>query len=272
MGRHPEIMTWPIYRKLLLLACLAVASGCGQSQPAFELSLVDGAASCDANGCKDASGTPLQAPRYRGHAWYTLGRSVGGEKKLPYWHADISMMWRRPGKVTVVLDMSLPLPDRSRVPAIAPPPKVRYEEVAADGTLVFRAQRASGRVELTIDDSCPCQTGRIELLLRDAGPDGKLDTPDDRLRRITRARLRRDDRPFCHRSEVLPIKEKLLVVGVRGCPRGGGGGGAGGVLGVGACAFGGSGWFADDGWNDDDWYESDWVGPYRDGWDDGWGD
>jgi hypothetical protein len=144
-------------------------------------------------------------------------------------------------------------------------PRASYWE-RLRGATVFTAHEASGRIELSVDPRCACQTGWLELLLVDLGPDGARGTADDRVRRISRARLRRDERPFCHQRAVLELREGLIVVGTRACPRP-----AGGVVAAGgsAGAWGASGWIASETWNDG-WYDPGWSGDCDSTCDDGW--
>jgi hypothetical protein len=183
----------------------------------------------------------------------------------------VQARWRRASGAAATLDLQVAFGDRARVPW------VHYSEVDRGGRLVFSAAQAWGRIEISTDRSCPCQTGRLELLLRDPGPDGALHTEDDLLRRLSQARLRRDGRPFCHRRAALAVREGYLVVGSRACPaaRVGGGGGA--------CAWAAAGPVA--GWNDDGWYDEGWTGDWpeedwdqggpiesEEGWSEGWSD
>jgi uncharacterized membrane protein YgcG len=128
-------------------------------------------------------------------------------------------------------------------------PRVSYSE-HLDGQLVFSATRARGAIQLPPQQldlsasTCTCTDGRLELLLVDAGPDGKLDTPDDLVRRISQARFAWSATTFCLGSRVLDVPEGIEVGPVDQCPTpttsgsgsgsggssygGGGGGGSGG--------------------------------------------
>jgi hypothetical protein len=165
---------------------------------------------------------------------------------------------RRPSGARGKLVLDLPDPGAAQGAS----PVVSYGEQDAGGRVLFQSTRAAGRIELSADPGCPCQTGRLELLFVDPGPDGALGGGDDRRRRLGSARIRVDDRPFCHARASIPIREDLLVVGSRACPVAGrrGGGSVGAWLAVGG--------LAGIGWNDGDWYEEGWCGDYEPG-DDG---
>jgi hypothetical protein len=182
----------------------------------------------------------------------------------------------RPSGARGRLVLDLPEPGSAQTAA----PTVTYAEHDAGGRVLFQSARATGRIELSADPACPCQTGRLELLFADPGLDGALGTADDRVRRLGSARLRLDGRPFCHGRAPLAIREELLVVGSRACPvKGGGGGGAGSSV---AWSIGLD--LAVErvfGWNQDGWYDEGWCGDYDeggkgdegdDGWEDGWTD
>lgn len=182
---------------------------------------------------------------------------------------------RRPSGARGTLRLDLPDPSAAQGAS----PVVSYGEQDAGGRVLFQSTRAAGRIELSADPGCPCQTGRLELLFVDPGPDGVLGGDDDRRRRLGSARIRVDDRPFCHARAAIPIREDLLVVGSRACPVSSGRRGGGS-----AAAWLAVGGLAGVGWNEGDWYEEGWCGDYTDdgahdgydpsgsSWEEGWTD
>jgi hypothetical protein len=243
-----------------LIAVALTLASCAPSggEPSVELTLHDRPVACDDGSgvCRDAVGV-AQGEALRARVRLGSTRSA----------LLLKARWRRPSSIYAELELVIPRP--SGVGA----PQVRYvERSSPEGVPLFEAAEASGRIELSRDARCPCQTGRFELLLRDAGPDGSLRTADDGLRRISRVRLRRDARPMCHGRAVLPIREGLLVVGERACPQQR----RGWVGGSSACAWDGAAWVGM-GWNDG-WYDEEWRGDWdaddaweEDGWDgDAW--
>jgi hypothetical protein len=249
-------------RKLLWLA-LAALAGCwpeAAPPPALELDLYDQPVTCDAarGTCRAPDGRAA-APEY--HRIRVRLTELPSSTTYPKGGLLITGRLQRPSGNTGYLSIQIPMV-RGAVTDGTGEPKVEYTEHRGP-ELLFSATHAAGRIELSWDRSCPCQTGRLELLLRDAGADGLIDTADDQVRRLSRARLRRGDRPFCHRRSVLDIRPDLLVVGTRACPVKRSGSSGGGY----ACGWGlGVGWST--GWNDDGWYDEEWDGDWDGGWDD----
>ena len=228
------------------LALLLVA-GCmpEKEPPAVELDLTD-------------DGSTTAAAEY--HRTQIRLRELPPSVGYPHGLMVASFQLRRHSGVRAEVMLEVPV----QVDASSAQPRASYTEHSL-GSPVFQSARVAGRIELSWDAGCPCQTGRFELLFTDPGPDGVLDTDDDQQRRLTRARLRRGSRPFCHARSELEIHNDVLVVGSRACPvrRGSSGGEVGA-----ACAWGGTSWVT--GWNDDGWYDEEWVGEYDDGAEDGW--
>jgi hypothetical protein len=221
--------------------CLVLLAGCRDEavQPAMELMMHDGQPST-------TLGEYYRVP-------VTLGASQYGSQGLLF-----RLQLRRSSGARAELLLDVPL---------GPGPGVTRAPLAAlvetrGGEVVFKSTAVAGRIEVTRDDGCPCQTGRVELQFTSAGPDGVENTADDEVRSISRARLRRDGRPFCHQPEALAIKPGLLVVGTRSCPVGARAGGA-------SWAWGGGGWVST-GWNDDGWYDDGWCGDAGQWADEGW--
>jgi hypothetical protein len=238
----------------LLICCLPLA-GCWMEadgrfyDPAVQLELHEGRVVCSerGNACSLPDGRPSLGYRH------TVKARIGFRRD----EARIAFSIRRASSLAH-FDARIGIPStRAGTPSL--PPTVSYREVdVRTGAVRFEAVAVSGRFELSLDGRCPCQTGRLDLQLTDAGPDGKLGSADDRFRRITRARIRRDNRRFCHESSVLPIRDDLLVVGIRKCPvRSGRTAHAGGSF-----CWNGTTWIGADLWNDDGWYDEQWVGVY----------
>jgi hypothetical protein len=265
---------------LITLFCLPLLlSACWQPDnvsPAAELSLLDGQLSCDAKtgSCVALGGGAVNAEPHRVRVRARVMRR-GDRGTL-----QLQLRLTRRSGARATLALALPFGEPS--PGIErPTPTMAYEELLA-GQRVFTSNRATGRVELSLDRSCACQTGRFELAFVDSGPDGVVGTADDKHRRLSAGRLRLDARPFCHRRQALPIKSNVLVLGLRSCPSRRGGA----AVPSGACGWGfgvgADGWIDD--WNDEGWYDEDWVGDWSDdedadyddgsGWEDdrGWDD
>jgi len=248
-------------RRLCWLFAAVALSGClpdAPPPPAVELDLYDQDVACDeATGRCLASGAPA-GPEY--HRAPVSLRELPASAGYPQGALMVSFSLHRPSGSVAWVELEIPVD----VTSPSSPPLASLVETTA-GKVTFDASRVGGRVEISWDGGCPCQTGRFELLFTDPGPDGALDTADDRHRRLSRGRLRRGARPFCHGRAILPLKPGLLVVGARACPARRSNGGAG----VGACAWGGAGWAS--GWNDDGWYDEEWDGDWDGGgYDDGW--
>jgi hypothetical protein len=244
-------------RRALCALPLALLLGClPEEPPAIELDLYDQPVTCDeVSGCH---GDDAEYHRVRAR----LTR-IPSSVDYPTGLLAVAFQLRRPTGAVAQVEIRVPVNPPGPPPG---PPTVSYVEYLGSQQ-VFVADRAAGRIELSWDRSCPCQTGRLELLLTDPGPDGTPDTADDRVRRLSRARLRRGPAPFCHGRSALSIRPDVLVVGNRTCPtkpKGSGGSGGGG-----ACAWGAAGWFTT-GWNDDGWYDEEWDGDWDESFDDGW--
>jgi hypothetical protein len=112
-------------------------------------------------------------------------------------------------------------------------PRASYFEVA-DGKTVFSAARISARIELPADllglssTPCGCADGRLELLAVDAGPDGVVDTADDRFRRLSGGRFGWGPVGFCLASRVLDLHAGIEVGAALPCSPAGGSSGSGG--------------------------------------------
>jgi hypothetical protein len=241
-----------VTRVTVVALWVVVAGGCrGQaSRAGVELTLLDG------------SGT--SGEYHRVPALIDRRRSQYGASGL-----YVLLRLRRLSGAAVEVELDVPV-GRVAPDGQAPPPRASYLE-RIGGRTVFSAGRVTGRIEVSEDAGCRCQTGRLELLFSAPGPDGALGTPDDETRRISRARLRRDARPFCHAAEELPIRDDVLVVGMRACPGGGG-------VGV-AWGWTAGGTWSVDGWNVGGWYDEGWCGSSTDdvedpwtGWEEGWTD
>jgi hypothetical protein len=246
----------------LVLVMLAACWPEPPPPPALELDLYDQPATCDPikGTCRTADGK-IAAPEY--HRIRVRLTELPSSTTYPKGGLLITGQLRRSSGDMGYLSIQIPMVRSTITDTTEAPgePRVEYTEYQG-AKVLFSATHVAGRIELSWDRGCPCQTGRLELLLRDSGDDGVIDTADDQTRRISKARLRRGVRPFCHRRAVLEIKTGLLVVGSRSCPvkRSGGGGGH-------ACGWGvGGGWFS--GWNDDGWYDEEWDGDWDSGWDD----
>ncbi len=230
---------------MLRLPLVLLLTGCSSAltAPALELVLCDGA-TCPASGEPHRARGALEREDASGlHLRFALRRRSGA---------------------TAELALELPRPRAGVTPA---PPRISYVE-RLGGKTVFASSRVAGRLELSSDGDCPCQTGRLELLLVDAGPDGAVGSADDQVRRISQARLRLGERPFCHPAAALAIREDRLVVGQRACPAA-----------RSAAPSSAWGWSAegelDPAWNAEGWYDEGWSGEWSEGapacWDDGSG-
>ncbi len=99
-------------------------------------------------------------------------------------------------------------------------PIVSYVERAA-GEVVFVGETVSGVVEVpevTLDDDCPCETGRLHLRFEDSGPDGSWGTDDDQVRQLDHGRFERGE-SFCIAPEGWELGDELEVRRVDRCPR-----------------------------------------------------
>jgi len=225
--------------------CLAVLAGSGCSEPrqtGLELTLQDG---------------PTETAEY--HRVPVLL----GARRSQYGANGLYMEARLRRGTGAVAEIMIDVPYAGSGGAMAKPRASYVERLG--GQVVFTSSRVAGRIELSRDGACPCQTGRLELRFTAEGPDGQYGTADDSTRQISRGRLRRDGRPFCHAAEALPIREDVLVLGARVCPAAGHARSGGGVA---VWGWSDDGWYETDGWNDDGWYDEDWSGEWSEGWSD----
>ncbi len=231
-----------------LVSCIEPAT------PMIEFYLFDEQVSCPEGTrvCQTANG-PAQPEKYQLAMKLSRSRSSLAPDGLL-----VHIKFQRRGDLRARLSLDLPI---NRTGGIAGRPLIEYTEHRGRD-LLFKAAQAAGRIELGLSKGCPCQTGRLELILVDPGQDGILGTEDDMTRRISQARLSFDDRPFCHQRAALEVKEDLLVMGFRDCPAR-----------RGAVARGGGGSFAWDEWgmaastwNEEQWYDESWAGEDPEDW------
>lgn len=146
----------------------------------FELELATGTIACRDGRCRPALGAARRirgaavvsrlASRHRGGVLVELSFSVDGAKS----------------------DLVLDVPPR--LVRDGKPPLVRYEQYRG-GRLTFSAGLVRGLVELP-ERSCWCDDVAFDLLLQDAGRDGRLGTDDDRVQRLSLGRASPDS-GFC---------------------------------------------------------------------------
>jgi hypothetical protein len=170
----------------------------------------------------------------------------------------------RPEGLVAVVELDFPTGNGVGGPAGGP--WLSYREYRGE-QLVFRSERATGRIEAPWA-GCDCQDGRLELLFTDAGPDGALDTADDKVRWLGSARFGRGQGgAFCRPAQRLAVPERpgeVEIVALVDCPvtRTGGGGSSGGGGGGGGSYEAGGGCYVED---DDGYYDDDSGCDYDDG-------
>lgn len=132
--------------------------------------------------CVDAAGETRTPELLRGVAW---GSWILSHYRPRGFYLYQEMRLASGGLAVLELDYAPPLqgsPEQGQL---------HYFETLG-GEVVFRAARVTGRIEIPPGRDCACQDGRLELLLRDPGPDEALDTDDDLLRRLRHGQFTRD--------------------------------------------------------------------------------
>ncbi len=194
---------------LLLIALVEIGGGCAEPGQAgtYTLELYDQSVTCttDSGRCRDDSGAVATGEQLAGAAWgsWLLSRHQPGGF---YLYLEL----QRADGAVALLEM-----DVRPGPTDGVRPHVAYREVL-HGQPVFVATRVQGVIELPPGRDCKCQDGRFELRLTDAGPDGKLDSADDRVRHLSRAQYSRIA-GFCRQSQRTPPPGGLEVVALP-CP------------------------------------------------------
>jgi len=178
-----------------------------------ELVLFDQPVTCDAatDICLSAKGRQVPGELVRAGAYLSRQASQYGEGGL-YLYFEI----QRPGGAVALVEVDVPA--GHGVGSISDRPHFLYQEYL-HGRLVFRSQKARGRVEVPVDRGCACQDGRLELIFTDPGPDRKAGTGDDQERRLSRG-LFGLLRETCRRSKALDVDKQVEVevAGLFGCP------------------------------------------------------
>ncbi len=127
--------------------------------------------------------------------------------------------------------------DLPRVDAISNANKMelRYEERDGEGNLTFESWVATGTVEIP-QASCSCDDIRFELRFVGPGPDGRIASADDAIRRVN-AGVLGSNGVYCKTPVSLPLDTRPEVIertcgnsanGGGGSSGSGGGGGSGG--------------------------------------------
>jgi hypothetical protein len=140
---------------------------------------------------------------------------------------------QRPNGVVAKLRLDVPLANLESQQANV---RVTYSEDKKPWML----GRVIGDIEIPTDPGCRCQDIRFELLLHDVGQDGKLDTADDRDRRLNAGIIGRTGEQYCRDALTLPAGRKLTLSAVT-CDSTGGSGGSGGSGRSGGASGGASG-------------------------------
>ena len=165
------------------LLTLALLAGCQSTDGAGygEVVLYDQPVVCDAlaDSCRTPGGAAAPFVYHKTIVFLSRGASQYGKNAGIYLHMEI---YRGNGATGV---LELDVPTGYGVSLKARDPLVSYMEFAGNKR-VFQSTRARGKVEVPLEAACPCQDGRLELVLTDPGNDGKLDTVDDRVRRLSR--------------------------------------------------------------------------------------
>ncbi|MBM4321346.1 MAG: hypothetical protein FJ125_15720, partial [Deltaproteobacteria bacterium] len=190
---------WPLLIAAVL-PLLAANAGCAEegSVGAYRLELYDRPVQCAAeqNECTDAAGEAVPPERLRGTA--NVGRLASRFSPDGIY---VYLEFRRANGVIGLLELDIPAPQASR--SARAQPRLHLLELQGE-QVVFRSARALGRVELPLEPECLCQDGRLELLFTDPGPDGVQGSPDDRVRRLSRAQFSRTG-SFCRSPALLDV-------------------------------------------------------------------
>jgi len=202
---------------LLALPLCALFAGCDNgSVGRVAVDVYDLPVDCDPDRdtCVSPDGDPASALP-------SGGRAFLGDQASRYAPAGLFLYFelQRPGGAIALVELDFPT--GAGVGGPSGGPFLSYREYAGD-QLIFRSTRAAGRIEAAAQDSgCDCQDGRFELVFTDPGPDGALDTADDRVRRLSRGRYSRGEGAFCRAARLLPVPGQpgeIQVVGLFDCP------------------------------------------------------
>lgn len=149
------------------------------------------------------------------------GRAFLGDQASRYAPAGVFLYFELQRPKGVVALVELDFPTGAGVGGPPGGPFLTYREYSGE-QLVFRSARAAGRIEAAaLDSGCDCQDGRFELVFTDPGPDGALDTSDDRVRRLSRGHYSRGEGAFCRAARLLAVPGRpgeIQVVGLFDCP------------------------------------------------------
>ena len=198
----------------MILASAAALLSC--AEPSAEVTvavrLYDEQVQCDAAAgeCRAPDGSAAAFEDHRVMGVRSRAASQYGESGL-YLYFQLP----RPSGVMAVVELDVPAAAGASWSGLSP--QIIYREYRGS-RLVFDGATAWGVVEVPMAASCSCQDGRLELMFRGEGPDGKPDTADDGWRRLSMGRF--GGGMGCREARVKAVRraDGLLVDGLYGCP------------------------------------------------------
>lgn len=247
----------------LLLASAVTFISCVEpsDEVTVELRLYDEPVTCDATAgeCRAPGGAAVSFEDHRVRGYLSRAASQYGEGGI-YLHFQLP----RPNGTVAVVELDVPAGVGAGATAKAP--LLVYREYRA-GKRAFDGASVWGVVEVPMDAACACQDGRLELVFRGLGLDGKPGTADDPQRRLSLGRF--GAAGACRQVRLRGVQraDGVLVDGLYGCPGSHHGGGPSG---------GGEGTYEEDLYYtgcepppDEEWEEGGCEGDTSDdGWDD----
>ena len=214
-------------RPLVIVAGAAALLTCSEApdEVTVQVRLYGQRVTCDAvaGECRAPGGAAVAFEDHQVRGYVSRAASQYGAGGL-YVHFQLP----RPGGAVAVVELDVPAGVGAGGKALSP--LLIYREYRG-GVSVFDGASVWGVVEVPMDGSCPCQDGRLELVFRGRGSDGKLGTDDDQWRRLSMGRF--GQAGGCRRAQVREVRQGdgLLVDGLYSCPgsqHGGGYQGGGG--------------------------------------------